>query len=88
MLLTKNAVFIKLFAALITFVLLKFFYIEGRKKNNCKHISFTDFKIKFCLPILGADITLDNEEFMPIFNIHWDIEVVIKRNESLLNISK
>ena len=41
---TKNAVFSQLFAALITFVLLKFLHTEGHKKNNCKRLSFVGFK--------------------------------------------
>jgi hypothetical protein len=40
---TKNAVFNQLFAALIAFVLLKFLYVQGSKKNNGKPLSFAGF---------------------------------------------
>lgn len=51
---TKNAVFSQLFAALISYVLLKFLYTEGYKKPYCKRLSFTGFKrqlINVTLPI-------------------------------------
>ncbi len=40
---TKNAVFSQLFTALIAYVLLKFLHNEGRKKHNCKSLSFAGF---------------------------------------------
>lgn len=41
---TKNAVFNQLFAALITFVLLKFIHVQGSHKKYCKPLSFTSFQ--------------------------------------------
>ena len=40
---TKNAVSSQLFAALIAYVLLKFLHTEGKKKTNCKPLSFAGF---------------------------------------------
>ena len=49
---TKNAVFIQLFSALITYVLLKFLHTEGQKKNNDKCLSFVRFTRQFlCAPL-------------------------------------
>lgn len=51
---TKNAVFSQLFAALISYVLLKFLHIEGHKKPYTKRLSFAGFKrqlISVTLPI-------------------------------------
>lgn len=50
----ENAVFNQLFAALITYVLLKFLHVHGSKEENCKRMSFAGFhRLLLCddLPI-------------------------------------
>ena len=41
---TENAVFNQLFAALIAYVLLKWFHVQGGKQPYCKSLSFTGFQ--------------------------------------------
>lgn len=52
---TQNAVFSQLFAALITYVLLKFMHTKGQKKNNCKRLSFAGFKRRFLHDTLSLE---------------------------------
>lgn len=61
---TKNAVFSQLFAALIAYVLLKFFHTEGQKKNNCKRLSFAGFKPQFLCATLSIEWRIGLKEIL------------------------
>lgn len=61
---TKNAVFSQLFSALIAYVLLKFLHAEGRKKNNCKHLSFAGFTCQFLYVTLPIEWRIAIKEIL------------------------
>ena len=67
---TKNAVFSQLFAALIAYVLLKFLHTEGRKKNNCKRLSFAGFTRQFLCATLPIKWHIGLKE---ILEFHWEL---------------
>lgn len=60
---TKNAVFSQLFAALISYVLLKFLYTEGHKKNSCKRLSFAGFKRQLLCATLPMNSGLVSKKY-------------------------
>lgn len=70
---TKNAVFSQLFSALIAYVLLKFLHAEGRKKNNCKHLSFAGFTRQFLYVTLPIEWRIIIKE---ILAFHWKMNQV------------
>ncbi len=61
---TKNAVFSQLFSALIAYVLLKFLHAEGRKKNNCKHLSLAGFTRQFLYVTLPIEWRIAIKEIL------------------------
>lgn len=61
---TKNAVFNQLFAALIAYVLLKFLYVQGHKKNNVKPLSFAGFTRLFLCATLPIEWRIGLKEIL------------------------
>lgn len=70
---TQNAVFNQLFAALIAYVLLRFLYVQGSKKNSDKPLSFAGFTRLFLCDALPFEWRIDINK---ILDFYWKLNQI------------
>lgn len=72
---TENAVYSQLFAALITYVLLKFLQTECHKKNHCKCLSFAGFTRQLLCDTLPIEWRIGLKEIIEFQRTLYQIDI-------------